>query len=101
MTSSGRSPLAPGVPSLSEAGVTDFHLEIWNAFAAPASMPAAVRARLSALIAEIARRPDVREPLFQQGWQVAGTSAEGLARRIDADTTQMERVVRAQNIRIE
>ncbi|MDT0138409.1 tripartite tricarboxylate transporter substrate binding protein [Acidovorax sp. PRC11] len=101
VTSAGRSPLAPGVPSLAEAGVTDFHLEIWNAFAAPASMPAAVRARLSALIAEIARRPDVREPLFQQGWQVAGTSAEGLARRIDADTAQMERVVRAQSIRIE
>ncbi|WCM94230.1 tripartite tricarboxylate transporter substrate binding protein [Acidovorax sp. NCPPB 2350] len=101
VTSSGRSTLVPGVPSLGEAGVKDFRLEIWNAFAAPASMPAAVQARLSALIAEIARTPDVREKLFQQGWQVVGTSAEGLAHRIEADTAQMERVIRAQNIRAE
>ncbi|SFD46284.1 Tripartite-type tricarboxylate transporter, receptor component TctC [Paracidovorax konjaci] len=101
VTSTGRSTLVPGVPSLSEAGVKDFNLEIWNAFAAPAGMPAAVRARLSALIAEIARTPDVRDKLFQQGWQVVGTSAEGLARRIDADTAQMDRVIRSQNIRAE
>ncbi|AVT03730.1 Bug family tripartite tricarboxylate transporter substrate binding protein [Paracidovorax avenae] len=101
VTSAGRSSLVPGVPSLSEAGVKDFQLEIWNAFAAPASMPAAHRARLSTAIAEIARTPEVREALFQQGWQVAGTSAEGLARRIEADTSQMEQVIRAQKIRVD
>ena len=55
VTSAGRSALAPHVPSLAEAGVRDFQLEIWNAFAAPAAMPAPVRARLSSLIGEIGR----------------------------------------------
>lgn len=32
VTSSGRSPLAPEVPSLAEAGISNFNLEIWNAF---------------------------------------------------------------------
>lgn len=35
VTSGGRSPLAPDVPSLAEVGVPDFDLQIWNAFAAP------------------------------------------------------------------
>lgn len=98
VTSAGRSTLAPEVPSLAEAGVRDFQLEIWNAFAAPASMPAPVRARLSAAIGEIARSPEVRDKLFQQGWQAVGSSAEGLANRMQADTAAMARVIREQKI---
>ncbi len=98
VTSAGRSTLAPEVPSLAEAGVQDFELEIWNAFAAPASMPAPVRARLSAAISEIARSPAVREKMFQQGWQAVGSSAEGLANRMRADTAAMGRVIREQKI---
>lgn len=86
VTSSGRSPLVPELPSLSEAGVQGFNLEIWNAVAAPKSLPKPIVAKLSALLSELARTPEMRQKLFQQGWQVAGTSAEGLARRIKLDT---------------
>lgn len=98
VTSAGRSTLAPEVPSLAEAGVRDFQLEIWNAFAAPASMPAPVRERLSILIGEIARSPEVRAKLFQQGWQAVGSSAQGLANRMRADTAAMGRVIHEQKI---
>jgi tripartite-type tricarboxylate transporter receptor subunit TctC len=54
-SSTGRSPVAAEVPSLSEIGVKDYQLEIWNAVAAPASMPAAVASRLSAVVSEIVR----------------------------------------------
>lgn len=98
VTSAGRSTLAPEVPSLAEAGVRDFQLEIWNAFAAPTSMPAPVRERLSVLTSEIARSPEVRSKLFQQGWQAVGSSAQGLANRMRADTATMGRVIREQKI---
>jgi tripartite-type tricarboxylate transporter receptor subunit TctC len=101
VTSPGRSVLAPDIPSLAEGGVAGFQLEIWNAAAAPASMPTAIVTRLSALISEIVRAPDMRQKLFQQGWQVAGTSAEGLANRIQADTAVLEKVIRAQGIKVE
>lgn len=93
VTSSGRSPLVPELPSLSEAGVQGFNLEIWNAVAAPNSLPKPVVAKLSALFSDIARSPEMRQKLFQQGWQVAGTSAEGLARRIKLDTTLLGGVI--------
>lgn len=101
VTSSGRSTLVPDLPSLAEVGVKDFHLEIWNAAAAPRSMPAPVVARLSALLSEIARSPEVRARLFAQGWQVAGTSAEGLANRIAADTRMLGGVIRSLGIKSE
>lgn len=101
VTSSGRSTLVPDFPSLREAGIQGYQLEIWNAAAAPASMPKPVVARLSALFSEIARNPEVRARLFQQGWQVAGTSSEGLANRIKADTQLLGGVIAMRGIKAE
>ncbi|WP_066269548.1 Bug family tripartite tricarboxylate transporter substrate binding protein [Hydrogenophaga palleronii] len=98
VTSAGRSSLVPEVPSLTEAGVRDFQLEIWNAVAAPNSLPKAHVMRLSALLTDIVRREDIRQKIFSQGWQVAGTGPEGLARRIQSDTSTMADVIRRNKI---
>jgi len=95
VTSRGRSPLAPELPSLQEAGVKDFNLEIWNAVAVPKSMPAPLVAKLSALIGDMVRTPEMRQKLFQQGWQAVGSSPEGLANRIQADTRELGSVIKA------
>ncbi|MGE0348859.1 Bug family tripartite tricarboxylate transporter substrate binding protein [Hydrogenophaga sp.] len=99
VTSAGRSSVVPEVPSLSESGVRDFALEIWNAVAAPVSMPKAHVDKLATLLTEIVRREDIRQKIFAQGWQVAGTGPEGLARRIKSDTAAMSEVIRRNNIR--
>ena len=101
VTSSGRSTLVPELPSMSEAGVQGFNLEIWNAVAGPNSLPKPVVAKLSALFSDIARSPEVRQKLFQQGWQVAGTSAEGLANRIKLDTALLGGVIAMRGIKPE
>ncbi|HEY0200497.1 MAG TPA: tripartite tricarboxylate transporter substrate-binding protein, partial [Burkholderiaceae bacterium] len=101
ITAGGRSILVPDVPSLAEAGVKDFSLEIWNAAAAPAAMPRPLAARLSDLFVAIARQPDVRNRLFQQGWQTVGGSAQSLASRVSADTALLGAIIKAQNIRAE
>ena len=99
VTSSTRSPLVPELPSLAEAGVKEFQLEIWTAAAGPTSLPKPVLIRLSTLFSDIARSPEMRQKLYAQGWQVAGTSAEGLANRIKADTTLLGGVIAARGIR--
>lgn len=101
VTSTGRSTLAPDVPSLAEAGVKNFNLEIWNAVAGPASLPKPVVQRLSTLLSQIARDPEVRQRLFQQGWQVVGGSSEALALRIKADTATLGQIIRERNIKAE
>ena len=101
VTSAGRSALVPEMPSLAEAGVKDFQLEIWNAVAGPASLPKPVIARLSALFSEIARSPEIRQKLFQQGWQVTGGSSEALALRIKSDTAVLGKIIRDRAIKAE
>ena len=98
ITSSGRSTLTPELPSLAEAGVKNFQMEIFNAMAAPATMPAAHIQQLSVLISDIVRTPEMRAKLFQQGWQVVGSSPEGLANRIASDTAALGQIIRSQKI---
>ena len=99
-TSSGRSALVPEMGSLAEAGVKNYQLEIWNAVAAPASMPAAQVRQLSGIVSDIVRSPEMRQRLFQQGWQVVGSSPEGLKNRIDADTRALGDIIRQQKIEL-
>jgi tripartite-type tricarboxylate transporter receptor subunit TctC len=74
--------------------VKGLELEIWNAVAAPNSLPKAHVARLSTSLAEIVRRPEVRERIVALGWQVVGTSPEGLATRVRKDTAEMAEVIK-------
>lgn len=99
LTSAGRSTLVPQVASLAELGLPGFQMEIWNAVAAPARMNPAHIQRVSMALAEIVRRPEIREKIFAQGWQVAGTSAEGLANRVRVDTARMRDVIERNQIR--
>ncbi len=102
ITSSARSALVPDVASLDEQGVTrGFRLEVWNGVAVPATMSAAHVARLSSIISEIVRSPEIRQKLVQQGWDVAGTPAEGLAARIRQDTAQLGGVITSRGIKAE
>lgn len=87
--------LVPNVPSL-----PGIDLQVWNAFAAPKSMPAPLRSRLSTKLVRVARMPEIREKLFAQGWQVVAASPEGLANRIQRDTQELSALIRERGIRV-
>ncbi len=101
VTSPGRSTLVPELPSLRELGIQGFDLEVWNAIAVPASMPKPVQGRLAEWVSEIVRAPEMRQRLFVQGWQVVGSSPEGLANRMRQDAALLGDVIARQGIRIE
>jgi tripartite-type tricarboxylate transporter receptor subunit TctC len=57
-----------------------------------------VASRLSAVVSDIVRAPEMRARLFQQGWQVVGSSPEGLHNRIQSDTQALGDIIRSQKI---
>ncbi|MGR4870322.1 Bug family tripartite tricarboxylate transporter substrate binding protein [Variovorax sp. LARHSF232] len=101
VTSTTRSPLAPLVPPLQELGARDFRLEIWTAVAGPATLPAALVQRLSLLLTGIVHRPEVREKLFQQGYQAAGIPADDFAKRLRQDTAQVRALIDSGAVKVE
>ena len=97
---SGRSTLAPELPSLAEAGLDGLSLEVWTALVGPASLSKAAQKRLS-VVGELIRSPEVRQRLFTQGWQAAGTAPEGLVGRIKSETTSMGGIIAMRGIKVE
>jgi tripartite-type tricarboxylate transporter receptor subunit TctC len=58
--------LLPDVPTMAEAGVSDFEITSWNGLFAPKGTSAEIVAKLSAACARIALRKDVQETLAAQ-----------------------------------
>ncbi len=98
---SGRSTLVPDVAPLSDAGVANFNLEVWNALVGPANLSGAAQQRLASVVAQIMRDPDMRQKLFNQGWQAVGTSPEGLQNRIKEESRIMADIIAQRGIKVE
>ena len=89
----------PDVPTMTEAGVTDFVVEFWNGLFVPARTPAQVVHRLYAEIARAVALPEVRERLNGLGVDPAAMPGEEFARIIAADIARWTAVARAANIK--
>ena len=95
VTGAGRSPSAPELPTMAEAGMPGFEITNWFAFFAPAGTPAAVIARLNAEINHALQQQDVRDKLTGAGAEAMGGSADELARFLRAESTKFAALIKA------
>ncbi len=95
-----RSPLAEGVPSLSELGVQMDPLEVWVALVGPASLSAAAQARLAREV-PAAVNGEAKARLLTGGWQAVGSSGDGLRQRVARETEVLGAIIRDRNIKLQ
>ncbi len=77
VTTKNRSPLAPDLPSMEEAGVPDFDITSWQAYFGPANLPPEIVTRLNAEIRKIIENPDTKARLLTMGMDAfSGTPKE-------------------------
>jgi tripartite-type tricarboxylate transporter receptor subunit TctC len=67
VTLSGRSPLAPDLPTVAESAVANFHFVGWIGLFAPAGTPPSVISRLSSELQKVMALPEVGQRLQQIG----------------------------------
>jgi tripartite-type tricarboxylate transporter receptor subunit TctC len=101
VTTAKRSPAAPDVPTVAEAGFPDYDALAWYGLLVPAGTPSDVIARLNAEIAKALAAPDLRQRLANIGVDPApGTPAE--LQQLIADETQLwTKVIKAAGIKAE
>ena len=99
VTSEQRSMLASELPTLREAGIMGADMELFTALAGPASLPVAVRDKLSAALINILKTDEVRQRLITVGWQPAPSTAEGLRARMRSDTKNFGGIIMMRGIR--
>lgn len=67
ITGADRSSLVPNVPTVREAGFSDYEVQAWFALFAPKGTPEPVVQRLATEIEKILKRPDIREKMAKLG----------------------------------
>ncbi|MDO9404401.1 MAG: tripartite tricarboxylate transporter substrate binding protein [Polaromonas sp.] len=96
VSSAARSASFPDLPPVAQViGKPEFDVSSWNGVFGPAKMPPEHVARLSREIAAIVKSEEVRQRLFLQGWETAGTNPEAMTRTIEADTAMWGKIIRA------
>ncbi len=100
ITSARRSPVAPGVPAMSET-YPGFVSEAWVGLLAPAKTPPGIVARLNAEVVKILDLPDMKARFADQGLETAGGTPAQLDQWIRAELERWGKVIREQKITLE
>jgi tripartite-type tricarboxylate transporter receptor subunit TctC len=96
-----RSPLAPDVPTLAEAGVPGISVGPWAGLFGPARLPKEVVDRLARDFGTVLNRPDVRDQLGRQGFEARSSTPAELATHVREQIDVWARVIREAGIPIE
>ena len=102
MSSAQRSPLAPDVPTIAEAGVKGYQMGYWFAAYAPAATPPAVVKRLNELLVKAAKSDAARTGFYATtGTEVFTTTPDELAKFQAAESQKWGSIVKAAGIEAE
>jgi len=102
MSSASRSPLAPDVPTIAEAGVKGYEMGYWFAAYAPAKTPPAVVKRLNELLVKAAKSDSAKTAFYEpSGTEVFTTSPDELAKFQAGESQKWGRIVKAAGIEAE
>ena len=93
-----RSQSLPDVPTLDEAGVPGFEVDVWYGFFVPRGTPRNVVARIAADVSHIVKSPAMHERLNTLGVEPAGTTPAEFKTLFDREIEKWARVVKAAGI---
>ncbi|NDZ15658.1 ABC transporter substrate-binding protein [Variovorax sp. WS11] len=97
-----RSPLAPEVPTIAEAGVKGYEMGYWFAAYAPAKTPPAVVKRLNELLVKAAKSEATKTAFYDPtGTEVFTSTPEELAKFQAGESQKWGRIVKAAGIEAE
>ena len=101
ISSARRSPQLPEVPTISEAGVTDYEWTTWFGLLAPARMPKPIAARLNAALVKVVRAPDLISQLEILGYDPVGGSPDEFAAFIRTEVVKYTKVVKLSGVKVD
>ncbi|OLE34283.1 MAG: hypothetical protein AUG47_01615 [Alphaproteobacteria bacterium 13_1_20CM_3_64_12] len=93
-TGAKRSDALPDLPTVIEAGLPGFEVDLWLGLFGPARLPPPALARLNAETRKAIEHPDARAAFAKVGVEPRGTSAEEAAAFVRAEHDKWSRVVR-------
>lgn len=100
ITTAKRSPAAPNLPTMQEAGVAGYEAGSWFGLLAPAGVPKDIVQKLSMETRRILELPDVKERLSGQGAVPAGNTPDEFATFIRSEQAKWRKVIEQAGIKL-
>ncbi len=99
VTGPKRTPAAPDIPTVAEAGVPGYSVTTAYGVAAPAKTPRPIIERLHAEAIKVLNSPDIRDRLKGLGADTVGTTPEQYTAFIQEEITKWGKVIKAAGIK--
>jgi len=96
-----RSAAAPGVPTVSEAGVPGYEATIWLGLMAPAGTPQPILERLSAEVNKVINVPEVKDNWGKQGAAPIGMTPEHFGKFLREDINKWSKLVKDTGMKVD
>jgi tripartite-type tricarboxylate transporter receptor subunit TctC len=93
VTSIGRSPYFPNLPSVHESVVPNFLVETWNGIIAPAKTPEPIVNKLAEVLIKMADDPEVKEAMRKAGGSTVKTTPAQFRVQIEQEMAQWKPMV--------
>jgi tripartite-type tricarboxylate transporter receptor subunit TctC len=92
---------APDIPTIAEQGLPRYEATLWQGFFAPASIDAALAARISRDIGIVLKQPDTREKLQKAGAVLFEDNQDNFRKFFHADIEKWRNLVASTHLKLE
>ena len=101
VTTERRSPSTPELPTIAETGVAGYEAGSWYGLSAPAGTSKEIIARLHAETIKVTGLTDVKERLFNAGFEIVTSNPEQFAAFTRNEIQKWGKIVRAAGLRVD
>jgi tripartite-type tricarboxylate transporter receptor subunit TctC len=101
VTSPRRDPALPDVPTIGEAGVPGFAVEVWVGVFAPAGTPPQIVDQLSRQIRDVLAKDDIVRQYAAEGFAVKTSAPQTFAAYVRDETGKWANVVKASGAKVD
>jgi tripartite-type tricarboxylate transporter receptor subunit TctC len=96
-----RAVLLPDTPTVAEAGVPGYEVNVWFGMQVPAGTPKPIVDKLNRDIVTLLKEPDVVQRFRGQGVEVVASSPEQFSTLVRSEVAKWTQLIKDANIRIE
>jgi tripartite-type tricarboxylate transporter receptor subunit TctC len=96
-----RSPSAPDVPTIAEAGVPGYEVESWQGVFMPVKTPAPIVQKMNAAVAKALADPDVLKKFNTTAYNAEPSSPEALGQYLKEQTAKWSAIIKSAGLKID
>jgi tripartite-type tricarboxylate transporter receptor subunit TctC len=93
VTGAARDPKLPNVPTAEEAGLPDFQIMNWQGLFAPFGTPKPIVDKIAQVVADVVRKPEIRERLAKVGFDARGDGPAAAAEQVRTNVARWSDVI--------